>query len=110
MLSCDETEPGPVTITGFGTNPHVATAGQVFPTVRLTGPVNPYNGVTIARSVMVAPAVIWPSELLDIVIEKSGAFRAIVGAGVAHLCESITLHTMTVTGVSLVIEPKGGAV
>ena len=111
MTSCDETEPCPVTITGFGLNVHMATAGQVFPALRVTGPVNPYNGLTIARSVIVVPAVIVPSELLDIVTVKSGAFRVIVGVGVVeHLFESITLHALTVIVVSLVIVPNGGAV
>src|SRR5260370_42657990 len=94
-------EADPPTFTGFGLNVHVAFGGQPF-TLRFTAPVNPYSGVIVARSVMAVPAAIGPSVLFDIVTVKSGAFRVIVGAGVEHLLESITLHALTVTVVSLV--------
>jgi hypothetical protein len=98
-----------VTVTGSVSNVQVEFFGQNI-VLRVTGPVNPYCGVTIARSVTALPAVIGPSEVLDVVTIKSGAFRVILGAGLAHLRGSIALQALTVTVVSLVIVPTGGAV
>jgi hypothetical protein len=91
-----------VIVTGFVPNVHPVFAGQLF-TLKFTVPVNPYSGVTVARSVTEPPAVTGPSELFDMVIVKSGAFRFTMG-GVAHLPESTTLHTMIGVVVSLVSE------
>ena len=105
-----------MTVTGFGLNVHVAFGGQVSPTlvtvVRVTGPRNPNAGETLTSTVTVLPAGIGPNEFVDVVTEKSGAFRVITGVagGVEHLFESITLHALTVIVVSLVIVPSGGAV